>query len=441
MTEENRPHPFMPTRAEGKDPNICHTPGCGQVWNSITHQPSRYLAALEPYRAAVSEALRTASEEAGVPRELLAAERASGAPREAAPATHTGRPAQHSGRPTGPDLFAPAIRCPVATTCNQLRFPAAGSYAQHLADVHNTQGDTLKAYLRELWMEGESRESWKLRTFHLRYGMSDGKLTAVFGDPIDPAMAQGALDKLEVVTEPEFCQHPNGFGPNGCPCGKGQPGEDDPDTVRNIDTGEDVPATRCPECREAFPNDQILTHMREVEASDQEDIDEMAEMLGIPTLVPPDLMQTLEKNMADDNKRREQVEAFLNADVPTEQLVVAGPGTKLDPRDLEAALTAWWMNKASEETSAVVPKAVEYGATDLRDIGRDLADCMGRVVTDEEATELGIFFYLRGKLSRWVDAVKRGDRPSDDTIYDIGVYCRMAQRNRDVGGWPGLPVD
>lgn len=101
-------------------------------------------------------------------------------------------------------------------------------------------------------------------------------------------------------------------------------------------------------------------------------------------------------------------------------------------------LAAWWLHKASQEASAVVPKAAEYGATDLRDIGRDLADCMGREVTDEEATELGIFFYLRGKVARWVDAVKRGDRPSNDTIYDIGVYCRMAQRNRDVGSWPGV---
>jgi hypothetical protein len=35
--------------------------------------------------------------------------------------------------------------------------------------------------------------------------------------------------------------------------------------------------------------------------------------------------------------------------------------------------------------------------------------------------------------------VLRGDRPSDDTPYDIGVYVRMAQRVRDVGGWPFGP--
>jgi hypothetical protein len=106
--------------------------------------------------------------------------------------------------------------------------------------------------------------------------------------------------------------------------------------------------------------------------------------------------------------------------------------------ELEKALGDWWLDKAKDEVERVVPKAIEYGSTDLRDIGRDLAECMGREVTDEEATELGIFFYLRGKMSRWIDAVKRGDRPSDDTIYDVGVYCRMAQRNRDAGGWPGV---
>lgn len=108
------------------------------------------------------------------------------------------------------------------------------------------------------------------------------------------------------------------------------------------------------------------------------------------------------------------------------------------PSDLALNLRDWWLGQAEDEIKRTVPKAVEYGATDLVDIGRDLARCMGRTVTDEEAAELGIFFYLRGKMSRWVDAVARGDRVSDDTLFDIGVYVRMAQRVRSHGGWPGL---
>lgn len=100
-------------------------------------------------------------------------------------------------------------------------------------------------------------------------------------------------------------------------------------------------------------------------------------------------------------------------------------------------LSEWWRHAANDEIERTVPKSVEYGATDLIDIGRDLARCAGRQVADEEAAELGVYFYLRGKLARWTDAVVRGERPSDDTLFDIGVYVRMAQRIRAAGGWPG----
>jgi hypothetical protein len=102
-------------------------------------------------------------------------------------------------------------------------------------------------------------------------------------------------------------------------------------------------------------------------------------------------------------------------------------------RDLEN----WWLQLANAESTQVVDKAVEYGSRDLVDIGRDLADCMHRQVSDQEAAELGVYFYLRGKMSRWTDAVRRGQLPSDDTLKDIGVYVRMAQRIRTHGGWPG----
>lgn len=96
----------------------------------------------------------------------------------------------------------------------------------------------------------------------------------------------------------------------------------------------------------------------------------------------------------------------------------------------------WWVEKAKDEAEAVVPKAVEYGADDLVVIGRELALLMGREVDDEEATELGIYFYELGKMARWRSAIREGRRVSDDTLHDVGVYIRMAQRNREVGGWP-----
>ena len=111
-----------------------------------------------------------------------------------------------------------------------------------------------------------------------------------------------------------------------------------------------------------------------------------------------------------------------------------------DPSSLAdgGELASWWRGLAEAEIERTVPKAQEYGSTDLRDVGRTLAVVAGREVSDEEAVEIGIYFYLVGKLARWTDSVKRGDRPSDDTVADIAIYARMVQRVRDVGGWPGV---
>ena len=106
-----------------------------------------------------------------------------------------------------------------------------------------------------------------------------------------------------------------------------------------------------------------------------------------------------------------------------------------------AALEQWWWDQATREISATIPKVEEYGSTDLVEIGRTMATNMGREVTDEEAAELGVYFYLIGKMARWTDAIRRKTRPSDDTLFDIGVYIRMTQRIRDSGGWPGIITD
>lgn len=100
-------------------------------------------------------------------------------------------------------------------------------------------------------------------------------------------------------------------------------------------------------------------------------------------------------------------------------------------------LAEWWRETAEAEIEQTVSKAVEYGATDLIDIGQSLARVAGREIDDATAAEWGIFFYLEGKLSRWRSAIERGDLPSFDTLLDIGVYARMAQRVRMTGGWPG----
>ncbi len=109
-------------------------------------------------------------------------------------------------------------------------------------------------------------------------------------------------------------------------------------------------------------------------------------------------------------------------------------------------LTAWWVELAHNEAAKVVPKAVEYGATDLAEIGRqleasgvDLSNRPGSV--EAHWAELGVYFYVIGKLARWTDAVANGRAVSDDTLHDIGVYIRMAQRIRSHGGWPAVNLE
>lgn len=103
--------------------------------------------------------------------------------------------------------------------------------------------------------------------------------------------------------------------------------------------------------------------------------------------------------------------------------------------DPETDLVCWWRLQVKDEIDRTVPKVREYGSTDLVIIGRTLAAAMHREVNDAEAAELGVFFYIVGKLARWQDAVATGREVSDDTLFDLGVYVRMAQRIRKVGYW------
>jgi len=112
----------------------------------------------------------------------------------------------------------------------------------------------------------------------------------------------------------------------------------------------------------------------------------------------------------------------------------------MNPEQIKAtedALKDWWLEQAANEVQLVAPKAVEYGSRDLIEMGRTLLRVAGREVTDEEAAEAGVWFYVVGKIARWTAAMERGDRVSDDTLLDIGTYVKMAQRLRAVGSWPG----
>lgn len=125
-----------------------------------------------------------------------------------------------------------------------------------------------------------------------------------------------------------------------------------------------------------------------------------------------------------------------------------------DQPDAVSELRGWWEQTAHDEVSQLTAKMIEYGglsrATDLAEIGRGLINS-GVKLPDQRVApwvdngaspqsadyqELGVYFYLLGKFARWTAAVAEGRPVSDDTLLDIGIYVRMAQRIRAVGGWP-----
>lgn len=82
------------------------------------------------------------------------------------------------------------------------------------------------------------------------------------------------------------------------------------------------------------------------------------------------------------------------------------------------------------------PKAQEYGNTELAQLGATLAHVAGQPHRGEaHNTQQAVWFYASGKLARWTAAVRRGQQPSRDTVYDLLVYCLMWLKIDETGEW------
>ncbi len=100
-------------------------------------------------------------------------------------------------------------------------------------------------------------------------------------------------------------------------------------------------------------------------------------------------------------------------------------------RRKDTTLATWWLDHAHVEAQQTVAKMTEYGAGDLIAIGHKMAQMTnGRTLDDDQAFELGVLFYLIGKVERVVSATERGEQASDDTWFDIAVYAKMTQARR-----------
>jgi hypothetical protein len=103
----------------------------------------------------------------------------------------------------------------------------------------------------------------------------------------------------------------------------------------------------------------------------------------------------------------------------------------------------WWLTQAAIDAANVIPKAVEYSSEDLFILGRTMVETMGLPLdkySRGDLEELGIFFYVTGKHSRWSGAIREGRRVSNDTVDDEIIYRFMIRRIRAVGRWPGVKL-
>ncbi len=94
-----------------------------------------------------------------------------------------------------------------------------------------------------------------------------------------------------------------------------------------------------------------------------------------------------------------------------------------------AKLEEWWMETSELDFHGYDTKAREYGSVDLEIIGEAMKKLNVRS-GEIDPQELGIAFYLQGKVARLFGAYAEGREPSDDTLHDIVVYAMMMRLQR-----------
>jgi hypothetical protein len=87
----------------------------------------------------------------------------------------------------------------------------------------------------------------------------------------------------------------------------------------------------------------------------------------------------------------------------------------------------WWLSHAEDEIDGMLAKLVEYGTGDLHEIGKQIMvlGVGGDLDDSQQCFELGILFYVVGKVQRALTAAQRGTGASDDTWHDLAVYAKM----------------
>jgi len=101
----------------------------------------------------------------------------------------------------------------------------------------------------------------------------------------------------------------------------------------------------------------------------------------------------------------------------------------------DTPLRQWWVDDAYDEADQTIAKMEEYGSGDLVALGQTIQRLAGRgPLPPVEAMQLGCLVYLCGKVERAIEAAKAGRPIKPDTLFDIGVYAKMA-RAAAAGKW------
>jgi hypothetical protein len=101
----------------------------------------------------------------------------------------------------------------------------------------------------------------------------------------------------------------------------------------------------------------------------------------------------------------------------------------------------WLRITFDQDLQRLRPKAIEYGAADLKIMGRAMESLLpGGDSLDPESRasaglEMAIGFYAMGKAARLYGAWEKGREPDEDSWHDLGIYAMMARYVRANGRW------
>jgi hypothetical protein len=103
------------------------------------------------------------------------------------------------------------------------------------------------------------------------------------------------------------------------------------------------------------------------------------------------------------------------------------------------------MAQTAAELEAMIPKAIEYGAHDLKVMGAAMLQMLGPEAYDKvdksgvdlltHGQLMAVAFYELGKVARAFGSLLQGEIPKSDTSFDGRIYWIMFDQLIETGEW------